>query len=59
MSGEILESFPAGAPRGAWPAEAYAADRRREGLPVTVVMDLETDAFLVVLPKSVQHIAVP
>ncbi|WP_405777933.1 hypothetical protein [Streptomyces sp. NBC_00859] len=51
MSGEVLRSFPAGAPRGAWTAEAYAAERRGEGIPAEVVMDLESDSFLVVLPE--------
>ncbi|WP_167391720.1 hypothetical protein [Streptomyces humi] len=45
----ILERFPAGSPRGSWPAEEYAAERRAEGKPATVVMDLKTDAFLVVV----------
>lgn len=49
MSEKVLERFPAGAPRGSWPAEEYAAARRAEGEPATVVMDLETDAFLVVV----------
>lgn len=52
MNAEILESFPAGAPRGVWPAEDYAAAQQREGIPATVVMDLETDSFLVVLPRQ-------
>ncbi|MFD5718974.1 MULTISPECIES: hypothetical protein [unclassified Streptomyces] len=46
----MLERFPAGAPRGSWSAEEYAARRRTEGLPATVVMDLNSDAFLVVVP---------
>jgi hypothetical protein len=50
MSAKVLERFPAGAPRGSWPAEEYAARRRAEGQPATVVMDLESDAFLVVVP---------
>jgi len=41
----VLESFPAGAPRGSWPAEEFAAARRAEGLNVTVVMNLTTDSF--------------
>ncbi|MFF9240075.1 hypothetical protein ACF1AL_14750 [Streptomyces sp. NPDC014801] len=44
----VLERFPAGAPRGVWPAEAFAAERRREGVPARVVMDLESDSFLVI-----------
>lgn len=50
MDAKVLERFPAGSPRGSWPAEEYAARRRAEGEPATVVMDLETDAFLVVVP---------
>ncbi|MFG3155826.1 hypothetical protein ACGF7W_27720 [Streptomyces sp. NPDC048219] len=50
MGAKVLERFPAGSPRGSWPAEEYAARRRAEGEPATVVMDLETDAFLVVVP---------
>ena len=45
----VLERFPAGAPRGSWPAEEFAAARRREGIPARVVMDLASDAFLVVV----------
>jgi hypothetical protein len=50
MGAKVLQRFPAGAPRGSWPAEEYAARRRAEGQPATVVMDLESDAFLVVVP---------
>ena len=46
---KVLERFPAGAPRGQWPAESFAADRRREGIPARVVMDLPSDAFLVIV----------
>ncbi|WP_107400491.1 hypothetical protein [Streptomyces africanus] len=46
----VLERFPAGSPRGSWPAEEFAAARRNEGLPAEVVMDLADDAFLVVIP---------
>ncbi|MBD0842973.1 MULTISPECIES: hypothetical protein [unclassified Streptomyces] len=49
MGAQVLERFPAGAPRGSWPAEEYAAARRAEGMPVRVVMDLASDAFLVVV----------
>jgi hypothetical protein len=45
----VLESFPAGAPRGVWPAESFAAERRREGIPARVVMDLDSDSFLVIV----------
>ena len=43
----ILRSFPASAPRGSWPAEEFAAGRRREGVPADVVMDLASDSYLV------------
>lgn len=46
----VLERFPAGAPRGSWPAEEFAHARRREGIPAEVVMDLAGDVFLVVVP---------
>ncbi|WP_328336273.1 hypothetical protein [Streptomyces violaceus] len=52
ISARVLERFPAGAPRGSWPAEEYAARCRAEGEPATVVMDLESDAFLVVVPSG-------
>ena len=48
----VLERFPAGAPRGSWPAEEFAAARRAEGTPAEVVMDLPSDAFLVVRPAA-------
>ncbi|WP_262060387.1 hypothetical protein [Streptomyces sp. STR69] len=50
MVARVLERFPAGAPRGSWPAEEFAARRRAEGQPARVVMDLKSDAFLVVVP---------
>ena len=45
----VLERFPAGGPRGSWPAEEFAADRRTAGEPAEVVMDLRTDQFLVIV----------
>jgi hypothetical protein len=45
----VLERFPAGAPRGSWLAEDFAADRRVAGQPAEVVMDLSTDSFLVIV----------
>jgi hypothetical protein len=48
----VLERFPAGGPRGSWPAEEFAAARRSEGVAAEVVMDLEEDAFLVVVPQQ-------
>lgn len=48
----VLERFPAGSPRGSWPAEEFAEQRRREGQTAEVVMDLADDAFLVVTPAE-------
>lgn len=45
----VLERFPAGGPRGSWPAEEFAHARRQEGLAAEVVMDLATDMFLVIV----------
>ncbi|GAB3169695.1 hypothetical protein [Streptomyces incanus] len=45
----VLERFPAGGPRGSWPAEEFARARRMEGLLAEVVMDLTTDTFLVIV----------
>ncbi|MEU9323225.1 hypothetical protein AB0D91_05335 [Streptomyces canus] len=50
----VLERFPAGAPRGSWPAEEFAEQRRREGQSAEVVMDLDADVFLVVAPAGEQ-----
>jgi hypothetical protein len=44
----VLERFPAGGPRGSWPAEEYAAAQRAQGTDAQVVMDLRSDQFLVV-----------
>ncbi|MFI8369395.1 hypothetical protein [Streptomyces sp. NPDC085466] len=51
MDRTVLERFPAGGPRGHWPAEEYAGACREEGVPARVVMDLTTDAFLVVVEQ--------
>jgi hypothetical protein len=48
----VLERFPAGGPRGSWPAEEFAHARRLEGMAAEVVMDLATDMFLVVVPGA-------
>ncbi|MEV0319503.1 hypothetical protein ACIBKX_01125 [Streptomyces sp. NPDC050658] len=45
----VLGRFPAGGPRGSWPAEEFARARRMEGQPAEVVMDLASDAFLVIV----------
>lgn len=45
---EIFDCFPAGGPRGSWPAEEKAAELRDSGMDATVVMSMEQDAFLVV-----------
>ncbi|ELP61942.1 hypothetical protein ACKI1I_09620 [Streptomyces turgidiscabies] len=46
---KVLERFPAGGPRGSWPAEEFARERRLEGQAAEVVMDLATDTFLVIV----------
>ncbi|MEU1129564.1 hypothetical protein ABZ383_06805 [Streptomyces sp. NPDC005900] len=46
----VLERFPAGGPRGSWPAEEFAAAQRAQGTEAHVVMDLGSDQFLVVTP---------
>ncbi|MFD7709435.1 hypothetical protein ACFV6E_37335 [Streptomyces sp. NPDC059785] len=48
----VLERFPAGGPRGSWPAEEFAQARRLEGQAAEVVMDLATDAFLVIVRRA-------
>lgn len=48
MSREILADFPAGGPRGSRPAEEKADQLTKAGNPATVVMDLDSDRFLVV-----------
>ncbi|CAM5235673.1 hypothetical protein SMICM304S_06593 [Streptomyces microflavus] len=50
--GQILERFPAGDPRGSRAAEEFAAARRGEGLAAEVVMNLDQDVFLVVVPQQ-------
>ncbi|MFJ9036441.1 hypothetical protein ACIRF8_07605 [Streptomyces sp. NPDC102406] len=45
----VLQRFPAGGPRGSWPAEEFARLRRLEGEAAEVVMDLASDAFLVIV----------
>jgi hypothetical protein len=49
---EILADFPAGGPRGSWPAEEKAAELRSQGQSATVVMDLPSDTFLVVVKEG-------
>ncbi|WP_069772185.1 hypothetical protein [Streptomyces sp. LUP30] len=50
----VLERFPAGGPRGSWPAEEYAAAQRAQGTDAHVVMDLGSDQFLVVTDATAQ-----
>ncbi|MCZ4510454.1 hypothetical protein O3Q52_20120 [Streptomyces sp. ActVer] len=50
MAREVFDSFPAGGPRGSWPAEEKAQQLRQAGTPATVRMDLDSDRFLVVAP---------
>lgn len=53
----VLERFPAGGPRGSWPAEEFARARRDEGQRAEVVMDLASDAFLVVVSEPETAVA--
>ncbi|MFE2417912.1 MULTISPECIES: hypothetical protein [Streptomyces] len=48
----VLQRFPAGGPRGSWPAEEFAQARRLEGLPAEVVMDIASDMFLVIVRSA-------
>lgn len=45
----VLFQIPAGNPRGSWPADDFARDRRREGIAAEVVMSMRDDAFLVIV----------
>jgi hypothetical protein len=45
---EILDHFPAGHPRGSWPADERAAELTASGTPATVRMDPKADRFIVV-----------
>lgn len=48
----VIQRFPAGEPRGSWPAEEFAQGLRRNGRSVDVFMDLATDSYLVVEAAS-------
>ncbi|MGQ4343552.1 hypothetical protein [Streptomyces sp. SAS_275] len=48
MGAEILDRFPAGGPRGSWPAEQKADELRKAGQSAEVVMDLPSDSYLIV-----------
>ncbi|CAL9676129.1 hypothetical protein [Streptomyces sp. enrichment culture] len=50
----VLERFPAGHPRGSWPVDEYAAAQRDQGTDARVVMDLDSDQFLVVANTTLQ-----
>ncbi|WP_331760788.1 hypothetical protein [Streptomyces sp. NBC_01238] len=50
----VLERFPAGHPRGSWPADEYAAAQRAQGRDARVVMDLASDQFLEVANATPQ-----
>lgn len=44
----VLAEFPAGGPRGSWPAEEKAAELTASGTPATVRQDINRDVFIVV-----------
>ncbi|MEU8679673.1 hypothetical protein [Streptomyces sp. NPDC048560] len=52
MRRTVLEQFPAGGPRGSLPAEEFAEARRGEGMAAEVVMNLDQDVFLVIVPQQ-------
>lgn len=45
---EVHADFPAGGPYGSWPADGLARELQAEGIAATVVMDMDSDRFLVV-----------
>lgn len=55
MARTVLASTQAGHPRGSWPAEEQAQTFRDQGIPVTVVMDPDSDQFLVVPAEGGQR----
>lgn len=48
MARTVLASTQAGHPRGSWPAEEQAQTFRDQGIPASVVQDINSDQFLVV-----------
>lgn len=49
---KVLATTQASHPRGSWPAEEQAQQFRDQGIPATVVQDIRTDRFLVVVPDG-------
>jgi hypothetical protein len=47
----VVDRFQASHPRGSWPAEEKADRLRAQGQPATVVMDLPSDSFLVIVEE--------
>lgn len=53
---KLLERFPAGGPRGSWPAEEFAHERRQAGqTDAEVIMDLASDQFWVVTGRTAKE----
>lgn len=53
---KVLERFPAGGPRGSWPADEFAHARRQEGhADAEVIMDLASDQFWVVTGRQTKE----
>ena len=52
---KILAATQAGHPRGSRPAEEQAQQFRDNGIPATVVMDQDSDRFLVVKAEDGQR----
>ncbi|MER6492665.1 hypothetical protein [Streptomyces griseorubiginosus] len=52
MAREILATSPMGHPRGQFPAEEQAEQFRAQGIPATVVAEIRSDRYLVVVPDQ-------
>jgi hypothetical protein len=52
MARKVLAESPMGHPRGSWPAEEQAQQFRDAGIEATVVAEIRTDRFLVVVPDQ-------
>ncbi|MDH6448220.1 hypothetical protein M2155_000628 [Streptomyces sp. SAI-119] len=52
MPREVLATSPMGHPRGSWPAEEQARQFRAQGIPATVVAEIRSDRYLVVVPDQ-------
>jgi len=49
---KVLATSPMGHPRGSRPAEEQAKAFREQGIPATVVAEIRTDRFLVIVEEA-------